>query len=172
MARMGFIFALSLYFSICGLFAVKLGYDFFHTENPSGSLAILFLIFSGGALFLFMHLASAFTHPLPNWYTSFLPPGPQPETKRLERQAFIIYASLYFSIMAIGVVIIFGRFALEQVAWPVAIGILSFLLLSWLLSMFAAARSIFKKDGKTSKFSDKAAETFTLLPYCYEDRTN
>lgn len=157
MARMGFIFALSLYFSICGLFAVKLGYSFFHAESPSGSLAILFLIFSGGALFLFMHLASAFTDPLPNWYTSFLPPGSQSETKRLKRQAFIIYAGLYFSSMAIGVVIIFGRFAVEQVAWPVAIGILSFLLLSWFLSMLTAVLSIFKKEGKTSNSSDKAA---------------
>lgn len=59
--------------------------------------------------------------------------------------------------MAIGVVIIFGRFAVEQVAWPVAIGILSFLLLSWFLSMLTAVLSIFKKEGKTSNSSDKAA---------------
>lgn len=65
MARMGFIFALSLYFSICALFVVKLGYRLFHVENPTGFLAVFFLIFSGGALFLFMHLLSAFTGPLP-----------------------------------------------------------------------------------------------------------
>lgn len=157
MARMGFIFALLLYFSICGLFAVQLGYDLFHTGNPSGLLAIFFLVFSGGALFLFMHLISAVTGPLPTWYTYFVPPLPQPETTSVKKQVFIVYAGIYVTIIASALVTITGRFSLEQIAWPVAIGILSFLLLSWLLSMLAAVLSISKKDGKTSSFGDKAS---------------
>ena len=157
MARMGWIWTVLIAFSICGFFAVILGYDLFHVKNPSGLLGIFFLVFGGGTIFLGLHLLNAFTDPLPAWYTCFLPPFPQPETKCLKKLVFIVYASTYLAMMAVLIGSFIGRFPLEHIALPLGIGLLTFLLLTLLLTMFTAFRMIWEKDGKISNSGDKAS---------------
>lgn len=154
MARIGWIFAVLYAFSFCGFFAVTLGYDFFHATNPSGLRGIFFLLFGGGTLFLGLHLIAAFTDGPPAWYTSTLSPMlRQPETDRPKRLLVIVYTSIYVVFMT-GLI---GRFSLERIALPLAIGLLTFLVLTSLLRMFIAFRLIWKKDGKISNSGDKAS---------------
>ena len=158
MARMGWIFTVLIAFSICGFFAVILGYDLFHATNPSGLLGISFLVLGIGTLFLGLHLFNAFTDPLPAWYTYFQPTSfREPETDRPKRQLFIVYASTYLAMMAGLIAIFIGRLSLEDIALPLGIGLLTFLLLTSLLGMFTAFRMIGKKDGKISSSGDKAS---------------
>jgi hypothetical protein len=152
---MGAIFTLLWYFSICGFFAVTLGYDFFHAENPSGIQGIFFHIFAGGTLFLGIHLIRAFTDPPPAWYTYFLPTSfRESEIDRPKKLIFIGYASIYVMTMAFLISLRLGV-SLERMALPLAFGLLTVLLLTSLLRMFAAFTMIWK-NRKTSNSADKA----------------
>jgi hypothetical protein len=159
LVRMSLIFSRLWLFSLFGIFAVSLGYDFFHAKNRSEAGGILFLIVGGVTLFFCVRLINAFMDPLPASLDYWLTPALRaPVTDRQKRTLFIMYAFLYVAMMTIVVLIIIGpRFglSLERIALPLGFGLLAMLLLNYLLSLFGATY-MFCKDRKTSNSADKA----------------
>ncbi len=143
MARIGWIFGWLYLFSICGYFTGKLGYRLFCGQNPNGIVAILFLLFGGGALALALQLIKACTEAPPAWYTSLI--GVQhPDADKLKTPLIIMYASIYVVVMTA----LIGEFSLERIAIPFAIGLLTFLVLTSLLRVSVVLYMIWKNDRK------------------------
>jgi hypothetical protein len=154
MARMGLIFCLLYFFSICGVIALSLGYDFFHSKNPNGAEGIVFLMFGGATLFFGVKLINAFTDPLPAWLDYWMTPAHRaPVTERQKTTMFLIYAFLYVAMMTELIFIFMGPrlgLSLERIALPLLFGFLAVLVLTSLLQMFAAFYT-FWKDRQTSQ---------------------
>lgn len=157
---MGLVFHQLYGFSFCGFLALTLGYDFFHAENPNGAEGVLFLIFGGAALFCVLQLISAFTDPIPSWYSYWLTPALRaPRTDRQRSRVFIVYAITYLAMMTVFVSGFIGfslGLSLERIALPLGFSLLTGLLLSYLLALFRALY-IFWKDRKA--MSDEAGLT-------------
>jgi hypothetical protein len=155
--KLGLIFALLIPFYPCGLMALVSGYDFFHTTNPTGNQASLFLIYGGASLFLGFQLLKAFTDPLPAWYTNLSPTPVREKTDEEKRQHFrrhvTAFAIVYVVYMTFFTGIIVGprlEFSRERIALLTGFGLLAVLLLFFLLDVFRAIY-MFRKGGKTSK---------------------
>lgn len=149
MVRIGWIFTWLYPFSICGYLAVTLGYDFFQAEHPDGIEGLLFLFLAGSTFFLAFHLINAFTDGLPAWCVSF-PVVPYTATNQQKRRLLIIHVMIHASIYVTLMTILIGDFSLERISIPIAIGLLTFLLLTSLVSMLAPLCMIWKKDESTS----------------------
>ena len=61
--RMVLVFNHFYLLSLCGVLAVWIGYDFFHTKNPNGGQGVVFLILVGATFFFLLQLIGAFTDP-------------------------------------------------------------------------------------------------------------
>ena len=143
--RLGLAFIQLIYFSICGLFAVTWGYDFFHAKNPSGLQTLGFLIPVAASLFLGLQLLKAYVDPLPTWYTYlFSMPLVKLDVEhqeKAERRLIQFNAVFYLVAMSIFIVIfIVPRlgYSPERMILPIAFGVLAVFILMSLLQMFAA----------------------------------
>lgn len=143
MVRIGWIFSWLYLFSACAYLAATLGDPLFNDQHPTDATAILFLLFGFGALFLALQLVKAFTEDPPAWYVALLP-SQSPDTTK--RRTFLIafYTSMYVAMMAM----LIGKFPPEQIAIPMGIGLLAFLLLTSLLQVLAVICSIRKMANK------------------------
>lgn len=142
--RMALIFSNLYFLSVCGVLAVTIGYDFFHTKDPNGAEGVVFLILVGATLFFILQLISAFTDPLP-------PAHRAPLTNRQTRILFIVYAFLYVGMMTPLILILVGarlQFSAERLALMFGFGLLAVLLLFFLLDV-SRAIYLFRKDRKT-----------------------
>jgi hypothetical protein len=156
--RISLIFSRLYLFSFFGIFAVSLGYDFFHAKNPSEVDGILFVIVGGVTLFFCVQLINAFTDPLPASLGYWLTPALRaPVTDRQKRILFILLGFAYVVIMTPLTVMLVGprlEFRPERIAMLLVFGLLAGLLLLFLLDVFLAIY-MFWKDRKTSSSTDK-----------------
>jgi len=156
-ARMLFVFFLLNFSSFFAVFAVILGYDFFHAKNPNGALTIFFLIFGAVTFFFGYQLLKAFTDPLPAWLDYWLTPAHYaPVTDSQKRRLIKTGAFGYVLMMAALIVPIMGvrsGLSLERIALPLGFGLFALLLLFFLFDV-SRAIYLFRKDRRVSNDAD------------------